>query len=86
MEWSAFNTKRKIQHRTIQNKKYKTHVQREVELYSPELSMTEKLPKKKSVDIWPTPFQNDDPIYAQLDNTGNVLVELQPKPQLNSIV
>ena len=84
MKCFKYNNKNTTQKYTT--KKYNTHVQREVELYSPELSMTEKLPKKKSVDIWPTPFQNDDPIYAQLDNTGNVLVELQPKPQLNSIV
>ena len=32
--------------------------------------MTEKLPKQKYVDIQHIFFQNDDPINAQLDNTG----------------
>ena len=41
--------------------------------------MKEKGPKQKSVDIWPTPFNNDDPINALLENTGNFLVELKPK-------
>ena len=38
--------------------------------------MMEKGPKKKSVDIWPIPFHNDDPINAHIDNTGKVLVAL----------
>ena len=41
--------------------------------------MIEKVPKKQSVEVWPTPFHNDDPINSQLENTGNVLVALQPK-------
>ena len=45
-------------------KKYNTHVKREAELSSPELSMIEKGPKKKAVDIHPIPFQNDYPTNA----------------------
>ena len=43
-------------------------------------------PKQKSVDIWPIPFQNGDPIYYQLDNTGKILFALQPTSSLQSFV
>ena len=43
--------------------------------------MMEKVPKKKSFEIQPIPFQNDDPINYQLENTGKTLVALQPKPK-----
>ena len=33
--------------------------------------MMEKGPKQKSVDIRITPFYNDDPINAQIENTDN---------------
>ena len=36
--------------------KYNTHVQREVELYLPEISIMETAPKKQHVEIWPVPF------------------------------
>ena len=39
----------------------------------------EKVPKKKYVEIQTIPFQNDYPINAQLENTGKILVALQPK-------
>ena len=32
--------------------------------------MIEKVLKQQYVDIWPIPFQNDDPINDQLYNTG----------------
>ena len=38
--------------------------------------MMEKVPKPQYVDIWPRPFQNDDPINDQIDNTVNILVAL----------
>ena len=45
----------------------------------------EKVPKQKSVnirphyvEIQPIPFQNDDPINDQLEDTGKSLVVLQP--------
>ena len=41
--------------------------------------MMEKLPNKKSVEIQTLTPQNDDPIYAQLDNTGKNVSSLQPK-------
>ena len=31
-------------------------------------------------------FQNYDPINDQIENIGNVLVALQPPPQLHSVV
>ena len=46
----------------------------------------EKEPKKKSVEIWHIPFHNDDPLNYHLENTGNFLVELQPKNPLHSVV
>ena len=36
--------------------KYNTHVQREVELSSPELSMMEKVPKQQYDAIWIVPY------------------------------
>ena len=57
------------QKNTTQNK-YKTHVQIEVELSSPDFSMTEKVPNQQYVEIFPISFQNDDPANAQLDITG----------------
>ena len=50
----------------MQHEKYNTHVQIEVELSLPELSMMEKGPKQKYVDILPIPFHNDDPINDQI--------------------
>ena len=40
----------------MQHTKYNTHVQREVELSPPELSMTEKGTKQQFVEIRHTPF------------------------------
>ena len=54
-------------------KKYSTHVQREVELYSPEISMMGKWPKQKYVDICPIPFNSYDLINAQLETTCKIL-------------
>ena len=48
--------------------------------------MIEKVQKKKYVDILPIPFQNDDFINDQLENTGKILVTLQPEPPLHSVV
>ena len=48
--------------------------------------MTEKLPKQKYVDILHIPFHNDDPITAQIENTCKILVALQAKPPLHSVV
>ena len=47
--------------------------------------MIEKVLNQKYVDIQPIPFQNDDPISSQLENTGNIIVALQPKSPLHSI-
>ena len=52
----------------IQHKQYNTRVQREVELFSPEPSMTEKGPRQQYVEIQPIPFHNDDPFNAHLKN------------------
>ena len=38
----------------------------------------EKWPKQQYVVIIPITFQNDDPIHDHLDNTGKILVALQP--------
>ena len=48
----------------MQRKKYNTHVQREVELSSPEISMMEKVPKQQYVEIRYIPFHNDNHINA----------------------
>ena len=64
----------------------RTHVQRWVEISSPELPMMEKLTKHQYVEIQPIPFQNDYPINAQLENTGKTLVALKPTLPLYSIV
>ena len=48
------------------------HVQREVKLYSPEISMMERGTNQQYVEILPIPIQNDDPINAQIGNTENV--------------
>ena len=45
-----------------------------------------KGPKQKFVDIRLIPFQNNDPINNQLDNTVKNLVALQPKYSLHSFV
>ena len=47
--------------------------------------MMEKGPKK-SVEIKHIPFQNDDPINAQLDNRGKSLVALKPTSPLYYVV
>ena len=41
---------------------------------------------QQSVGIGPIHFHNNDHINTQLDNTGNSLVELQPKQALHSVV
>ena len=46
----------------------------------------EKVPKQQYVEIWPIPFQNDNRIKAQLENTDNILVALQPKFTLHHTV
>ena len=75
-----------MQHENIQHKKYNIHVQIEVELSSPKISIMDKVPKQKFVEIRSTPFQNDDPTRAQLDNTGKSVVALQPKSPLHYVV
>ena len=68
------------------NEVKRKHVQREVELSSPELSIMEKVPNQQYVEIRPIPFHNENPINYQLDNTGNVLVVLQPTSPWHHIV
>ena len=46
----------------------------------------EKSQKQQYVEIRYIPFQNDDPINAQLENTGKILVALQPKYPLHYVV
>ena len=46
----------------------------------------DKGPKQNSVDIWPIPFQNDDPVNDQLENTDKILVALQAKSPLHYVV
>ena len=80
-----------IQHKThnvkkIQLKKYNTHVQREVELSSPELSVMKKRPRQESVEIHHIAFQNGDFINDQLDNTRIFLFALQFTPPLHYVV
>ena len=65
-----------MQHVKIQHKKYNTHLHRETELSSPEISMIENGPRQQYIETQPIPFQNDDPINDQIDNTGKVLVAL----------
>ena len=48
--------------------------------------MMDKMQKQQSVEIWPTPFQNDDPINSQFENKGKLSVALQPKSSLHSDV
>ena len=72
-------TTRKIQCR-------KKHIQRESELSSPELSMLDKGPKQKSVEIQHMNFHNHDLINSQIEKTGNFLVVLQPNPPLHYVV
>ena len=45
-----------------------------------------KWPKLKYVDIKPLSFQNNDPINAQLENTGKIVVALKLKPPLHYVV
>ena len=40
----------------------------------------------KPVEIRPIPFTNDNPKNDRFENTGNILVALQPKYPLNSVV
>ena len=42
--------------------------------------------KQQSVEIRTIPFHNDDPINANFEKTGKILVALKPKPPLHSIV
>ena len=46
----------------------------------------DNVPNQQYVDIWLIPFQKDDPINDQLENTGKILVLLQPTYTLNSVV
>ena len=78
------NTKNTTQKNTT--KKYNTHVQIEVELYLLELSIMDRGRNQQSVEIQHIPFQDYDNINAQLENTGKVLVVLQSKHPLHSIV
>ena len=48
--------------------------------------MIKKATKQQFVDIFSIPFQNEDPLNAQLDNTGTILVSLQPKFPLHYVV
>ena len=48
--------------------------------------MLEKETKQQSVEIWPIPFHNYDPINAQLENTGKLLFALQHTSPLHSVV
>ena len=48
--------------------------------------MIEKGTNQKLIKIRPITLRNDDSISAQLDNTGNGLVELHPKHPLHSVV
>ena len=48
--------------------------------------MVEKRQKQQYVDIQPVPFQNDDPIKSQIENTGKCLVALQPTSSLHFVV
>ena len=45
--------------------------------------MMEKVPKRKSVEIQPIPFHNEDLINDQLENTGKFLVALKPTSSLH---
>ena len=36
--------------------------------------MMKKVHKQQLIDIWPIPFQNDDPNNTQIDNIGNISV------------
>ena len=69
-----------------ENEVTSTHVKIEVQLSSPELSMIEKGPKQKYVDIRPIPFHNDDLINYHLDNTGKNVVALQPTSRIYYVV
>ena len=70
----------------IKHEKYNTHVKREVEFSSQEISMTKKVPNQQSVEIRPIPFHNHDLINYQIENTGKSLVALQPTSLLHSVV
>ena len=48
--------------------------------------MMKKGPKQQFVEIRPIPFQNDDHMNAQLENTGKISVLLKPKSSLHSVV
>ena len=48
--------------------------------------MIERVPNQQSVEIWPTPFKNYDPINYQLESTGKKLVALRLTPPLDSVV
>ena len=41
---------------------------------------------QKSFEIWPIPFKNNDPINAQLENTGKILVVLRTTSPLDYVV
>ena len=63
-----------------------THIQIEGELYSPEISMVDKAPRKKSVEIRTINFHDDDLMNYRIENTGKLLVASQPTPPLYSVV
>ena len=47
--------------------------------------MMEKGTKQQYVEIGPIPFQNDDPINYLIENTGKILVVLQPTSPLHCV-
>ena len=48
--------------------------------------MTEKGTEQQSIGIMPIPYHNDNPLNSQLEKTGIILVALQPKYPLHSVV
>ena len=60
-------------------------MQKEAELSSPELSMINKVQKQIYVEIQSITFQNGYPMNTHLDNTGKIIVALQPKSLLKYI-
>ena len=89
MKCFYYNTKTTTQNNTTQNiqqPKFNTHVQREVELSSPEPSMMKKRPKQQSAEILTLQFMKYDPINAHIKNTDKIVVALQPKPPLHYVV
>ena len=46
----------------------------------------DKVTKQQYVEIWPIPFQNDDPLNSHIYNTGKIRGALQPASPLHSVV